>query len=180
MRVGLAYRKQGDIPDALKKVDVPSGARLYIPDVADERPDPRVIGENREQGVDPTRIESAGGTPTRYVGDALRVELGHAGFTLVQSPRDATLVLITRLTTFFVSEKEDYRAEVAARVELRDAAGKVLFEGRVIGSKSQWGRSLTAENYREVLAKATVDFVGNLVTHPGFKRGLTAAREERP
>lgn len=172
LNVGLKYRRQGQLPDALAKVEVPSDARLYIALVADVRKDPGLIGKSSSSDEGRNYIRSTGSLPADYLRDALTHQLGRAGFSIQQTQKGASLVLSTQVMTFFVREGQDYEAEVSARFELRDKAGDVVFAQRVTGTKSQWGRTLSEENYEEVIAKATAELIANLVSHPGFKRAL--------
>ena len=175
LNVPLVYRPQSGRPEGLKSVEIPAGTKLFVARIVDGRTERRIIGANVEEKSRNVPVYGEANSPTAYVDEALSVELGRAGFSIVEREEDASLVLATTLTSFFVTEGGTYQAEVSAKVEVRDKAGKSLFEGRIFGTKSQWGKSLSVENYQEVLAKASVDFVANLVSNPGFRKALGAS-----
>lgn len=171
-QVPLSYRAPSDTPDSFRRLEIPAGTKIHVAKIVDDRPDTKTIGENVEKKDRPVPVYALERSPPAFLDDVLSKELARAGFVVVERPDDATAVLAVTLSKFFVTEAESYQAEISAKVELRDKAGKVLFGGPITGSKSQWGKSLSAQNYQEVLSKAALDFVGSLAGNPAFKKAI--------
>ena len=117
------------------------------------------IGANKDQGV---AVRGQGTTPVDFMNQVLATEMQTCGVTL--GPATAGRHIRVRLTRFFVDEENTYHGEVAGTVEVRDADGKVLNSHVVSGRASQWGRTLSADNYVEVLSRAAFDFAKNMVS----------------
>jgi hypothetical protein len=169
--VPLHYMAAGDASEAGRGVAFSPGLRLYVEPMEDGRDDRSTIGANAEDGRH-IPVYSTGETPAQFVEGAIRRELAHVGFPLTAGPEGATRTLSVKLVKFFVLETGTYEAEINAMVQVTDPQGKVLFTGLAIGSKKQWGKSLSSDNYREVLSKATQAMVGDLFANPNFQRAL--------
>lgn len=172
-QVPLSYRAPTDTPDSFRRLEIPAGTKIHVAKIVDDRPDTKTIGENVEQKSRPVPVYALERSPPAFLDDVLSKELSRAGFVVVERPEDATIVLGVTLGKFFVTEAESYQAEISGKVELRDKGGKQIFGAPITGSKSQWGKSLSAQNYQEVLSKAALDFVGSLVGNPAFKKAIS-------
>ncbi|MCE7958598.1 MAG: hypothetical protein DYH06_11775 [Acidobacteria bacterium ACB2] len=82
---------------------------------------------------------------------------------------DAPKRLRGELVRLFVVETGRYRSEMQARLRLEDAAGKVLWEGSLVGAAEKYGRSRKPENYREVISDTVMDLTAKLLADPGFR-----------
>jgi hypothetical protein len=119
----------------------------------------KAIGSNQNEGVE---VRAVGSTPADFMNQVLQMQMQTAGVTL--GPATAAHHIHVRLTRFFVDEDNTYHGEVAATVEVRDADGKVVTTHAVSGRSNQWGRTLSADNYSEVLSRAAFDFAKNMVS----------------
>ncbi len=90
--------------------------------------------------------------------------------TVVKS--QGTLTLEADVTTFFVTEKSMYQAEVALKVRLKAKNNTVVWSGTTSGSASRFGHSYKAENYYEALSNATVSAVHGLLKNESFVQAV--------
>jgi hypothetical protein len=112
-------------------------------------------------------------SPADFVRTALARELAEAGLAVPPREDAANFVLHMRLVHFFVEEGNTYHGDVRATVEVRDASGAVKFGAAISGTAVQWGRSLSDENYREVLTRASLDLTKNLLENAQFQAALS-------
>jgi hypothetical protein len=94
----------------------------------------------------------------------------------VQIQEGADLILVVRLTRFFVSEKDQavgssYAADVRVAFELKGRDGAPLSSGVASGDARRYGRKRSADNCNEVLSDAMKEAYANLIDH----RALQAA-----
>jgi hypothetical protein len=83
--------------------------------------------------------------------------------------------LSAEIQRFHVTEGQTYKSDVALIFTLRNQAGVVLWEGLSSGSATRFGRSLSDENYSEVLSDAVLEAVHGLLSQPGFRSALAKA-----
>ena len=84
----------------------------------------------------------------------------------------ADRVILTELHTFWVKETDTYESEVRGTFIVQDRSGKQLWKGTMNGTAKRFGRSLSAENYQEVLSDGMVDLVQNLLSNQKFREAL--------
>mgnify|MGYP001464004487 CR=1 FL=1 len=68
------------------------------------------------------------------------------------------------------------QAEAAMRFMLKRRDGTEVWSGIVGGAASRFGRSLTAENYNEVLSDAVFSCFSKLWVDPGFREAWAGKR----
>jgi hypothetical protein len=169
-------------PDGMYPLDVPLHVAAHPPTVAivaigsDYTVDPveedlqqNFIGLNKEQGVE---ARATGPTPAQFMDRIVQQEMEACGVSLGDATAGHHIHI--RLTRFFVDEDNTYNAQVAGTVDVRDAAGKVLASHSITGRAKQWGRSLSADNYAEVLSRAAFDFTKNLVSDKDLFAGAVS------
>jgi len=131
------------------------------------------IGENRENPV-VVPILPGGATPPVWLADSLASELRQSGVNVVSDPAAADRQLSVNLSQFWVQESPDYHAQISISVQVLDSGGKVLWGGSAAGDDSTFGRSLSVENYQQVMSNAAIKLVVNLVSNPGFAQAVTS------
>ena len=153
--------------------------RIYVGAIADQRDRKDAIGENVESG-NPIPIR-AGSDPAEFVRRTLATQLQRAGLHVVSDPSQADRTLTGDLTHFWVVEKNNYSAEITATLRLTDASGATKWEGAASGHGETFGRSLSAENYRESLSDAMVRLTyENLLVSSDFQNALNDAASTGP
>jgi len=131
--------------------------------------DPRLIGENRQKEDRPVPVLSL--SPVEeFATEALKTCL--AGWAVKLSPQ-AELRLKGDLATLFVTEANNYKAEVRIRFRLENSAGALLWEGIAAGDDWTWGRDLNPENYNKALSDAMKKAYAGLLSEPGFQAAWT-------
>lgn len=136
--------------------------------------DRSLVGENREHSTAvPIRATSS---VEGFATVVLRKCLGEWGVRL----GTGDLQLRGEITNLLVTEDQTYSTAVSMRFRLQDRAGKLLWEGVVMGDAHQWGSSFKEENYNEEISDALKRTYANLVSSAGFQRawiGLVAVNE---
>ncbi len=144
--------------------------RVYVAPVQDGRTEKDRIGENREN-TPPTPVYGDS-SPTEFVRTAVVEQLKNDGVTIVQSADGADAVLAMTLNRFWAQESPNYDAQVILAVEVRNRGGAALWSGTTSGHDGTFGRSLSAENYQQVLSNALANAVSGLVAKPQFQEAL--------
>jgi hypothetical protein len=173
---GVAWRLDLALPDRLetmlpKTSPYSPNLRLYLAHVEDVRDDRVHVGVTVGEGA-PAPILASGMSAPEFVGRVVAKELAGAGTTLVGRENDANRVLRLRLIRFFTEEGNFYRGEVRATAEVSDSSGHVLVAIGVAGTARQFGRSLLEADFREVLARASMDMAKSLVENGQIQRAL--------
>ena len=155
------------VPLQLRATQVPTAVsfsqtpgRVYVAPVQDGRTDKDRIGENQEN-TPPTPIYGDS-SPTEFVRAAVAEQLKNG----------ADAVLAMTLNRFWAQESPNYDAQVVLAVEVRSRSGAALWSGTASGHDGTFGRSLSAENYQQVLSNAVVNAVSGLVAKPQFQEAL--------
>lgn len=174
LAVRLAYvPTEGISPPSMA---IPPRAPVYIAPVEDARDQREIIGENREDADERAPIPIlAEGNPAEFIREAAVRELGTLGFSIASDPGAAERTVTLRLTRFFTAEGGLYVGDVWAHAQVF-SGDDVLWQGLVSGRAKRFGRSLKAENYREVFSDATQDMIEQLAAAPGFQTALVEAR----
>ena len=156
------------VPAAVSFTQTPG--RVYVAPVQDGRTDKDRIGENQEN-TPPTPIYGDS-SPTEFVRAAVAEQLKNDGVTVVPSADGADAVLAMTLNRFWAQESPNYDAQVVLAVEVRSRSGATVWSGTASGHDGTFGRSLSAENYQQVLSNAVVNAVSGLVAKPQFQEAL--------
>ena len=152
--------------------------RVYVPAVQDARPQQDRIGENRESS--PAIPIYAGSSPTLFVREALIEQLKANGVAVADSANAADAIVVVTLNRFWAEESPNYDAQIVLAVEVRGRDGAVRWSGTTSGNDGTFGRSLSAENYQQVLSNALVNAVAVLVAKPQFQQALVARPRAQP
>ena len=165
------------VPLQLRATQVPTAVsfsqtpgRVYVAPVQDGRTDKDRIGENQEN-TPPTPIYGDS-SPTEFVRAVVAEQFNNNGVTVVASADGADAVLAMTLNRFWAQESPNYDAQVVLAVEVRSRSGAALWSGTASGHDGTFGRSLSAENYQQVLSNAVVNAVSGLVAKPQFQEAL--------
>jgi hypothetical protein len=171
------------VPLELRATQVPNAAtsmprglnRLYVPAVQDARPQQDRIGENRESSP-PTPVYAAS-SPTVFVRDALVEQLKANAIPVVDSAAAADTIVTITLNRFWAEESPNYDAQVVLAVEVRDKRGAAVWSGTASGTDGTFGRSLSVENYQQVLSNALMNAIAALIAKPQFQQALAPQPE---
>lgn len=145
--------------------------RIFVGPIQDQRDRKDAIGVNNEH-ANSVLIRSAN-DPADFVRQTLVTQLKRAGLHVVSDASQADRTLTGNLTHFWVIETNNYEAQIDVNFRVLDSSGAVKWEGAETGKGSNFGSSLSAENYRETLSDAMVRLVyGNLLTNPNFQAAL--------
>jgi hypothetical protein len=145
--------------------------RIFVGRFEDKRDRMDGIGENVEH-ANPVQIV-AGSDPAEFFRQTLATQLRRAGLNVTEDPAQADRIITGDLTRFWVEESNNYQGEVAAQIRVADRSGAVRWEGAAVGHGENFGRSLSAENYRQTLSDAMVRLTyDSLLNNPDFQNAL--------
>jgi hypothetical protein len=142
--------------------------KIRIDAFTDARPDAAAVAENREKSQ-PRPVTTSSDVPA-FIADHMKEAMRGLGLSVVDSGGDVSLSAEVR--QFFVTETNTYQGSVSLSVHLKDAAGKELWSGVVLGSAEHFGRSYKAENYDETFSDMVLHTTYNLLANPGFHEAL--------
>lgn len=166
----MEYRPTSRVQTARFAGAIPSSAKVFIPPVEDKRADKMTIGANREDAkAIPVYAASA---PADFFRQSVSREMMNSGLYMTDDAASATHTLSFELVRFAADEAPSYRADVVARAKLTDAKGNVRWEGAVNGYGTRFGRSLSAENYQEVLSDSLITLVEGMLSNASFQAAL--------
>jgi len=170
LTVPMEHRPTSRVNTSRFAGSIPSSAKVFIAPVIDSRADMMTIGANREDAK-PIPVLAAT-PPAEYFHRAVSTELSTAGLMVNNSASGSTHTLTFELVRFNADESPSYRADIVARAKLIDAKGTVRWEGSVNGYGTRFGRSLSAENYQEVLSDSIIMLVEGLLSNSSFQTAL--------
>ncbi|HEU4411729.1 MAG TPA: YajG family lipoprotein [Polyangiaceae bacterium] len=130
----------------------------------DDRTEKGAIGQNTEKAAAVPVV--AADDPAAFVKSVVVRQLQSLGATVREQRAESTAQLVLHLTTFWVNETNRYRAEVRVRAEVLDPSGERRWEGVVVGTASNFGRSLSVVNYQETFSNATLQAADRLLSDP--------------
>ena len=172
LTVPLQYRPTSMVQMGSFAGQLPTGndAKVFVT-VTDARTDKGQIGENAEDSPKMVPVYAGVPAPAEFLREALNRELSKAGLNVVSNANDATRGVTLDLTRFWCEESDTYRTEIVADAKVTNAAA-TLWQGRINGSNSRFGRSLSTENYQESFSDSAVMLIQNLLSNPGFQAAL--------
>jgi hypothetical protein len=148
--------------------NIASGLTVQLGKFGDNRSNKDLIGENREEADEGTVLPVSTVTDVpAWVETHLRELLQQNGVNVVDS--GAAVVLDGDVQNFFVTETDNYRANVVLHLRARDAAGNVLWETNLSANEARFGRSYKKENYCETLSNALVSLSHALLGNAQFR-----------
>jgi hypothetical protein len=145
------------------------GKTITLEPFTDSRPDPALIGENREKPDKVLKVTTRDQVPA-WVSAQTRAFLANAGLPLAEG--GSSRVLAFEVTRFFVEEGENYLGDVRLKVQVR-VDGEVVWSGMAIGAAKRFGRSYKLENYHETLSDALMAAWVSLLKAPDFLAALS-------
>jgi hypothetical protein len=110
--------------------------------------------------------------PADWLHDTLDDILHSNGLNVVSNADDADFMLNVELTVLWVNEESDYNGQITMVFKVQDKNGKVLITTTASGQYELSGKSLYADNYRQVLSNALYAAVNRLLSNPDFQRSL--------
>ena len=143
--------------------------KIRVEALVDTRQNPTLIAQNTEKPDKPRSVTTSsdvGGFVTEHLKDTLRA----GGLNTVDDAGDVTLS--GEIRQFFVTEVNVYRGEASLVLRLKDATGKELWTGVIVGDAERFGRSYRADNYYEVLSDTLLRVAHNLLANPTFHEAL--------
>jgi hypothetical protein len=173
LEVPLNYNATEMLARDVPMTDAYPNLKLFI-EVKDARTDTSKIGQNLEEeaklGARP--ITGTGPTPADFVASALNRNFPTVGVPTVTDRGQANRILTFSVTQFFVTETGSYKANIGGTATVSDASGKQLWSGPVAADNSTWGKSMSVENYTQVLTNASIEVAENLMKTPAFTQAL--------
>lgn len=145
--------------------------KIHIDAFADTRQDPAAIGENREKAGKFLPVTTSGDVAA-FVTEHFREVLRGAAVNIVDGPGDVTLS--GDLRQFFVAETNLYHGDLSLLIHLKNAQGKELWSGVILGGSERFGRSYKADNYYETMSDMVMNAAHNLLTNAAFSTALAA------
>jgi len=142
---------------------------LHVDLLVDTRKNPSLVAENHENAdrvLPVTTSSDVAAFVTEHVKDTLR----QAGLDVVDGP--GAMTLSGEIRQYFVTETSTYQSELSMVLHCKDAQGKEVWSGAVVGGTERFGRSYKAENYYETLSDAVLRATHNLLSNPGFTDAL--------
>jgi hypothetical protein len=145
--------------------------KIHIDTFVDTRSDSSTIAENREKPGKFLPVTTSGDVPG-FITEHLKEVLHGASVEIVDGPGDVTLSGDIR--QFFVTETNLYRGDLSVLVHLKNAKGKEIWSGVILGSAEHFGRSYKADNYYETMSDTIVNAAHNILTNPVFHEALNS------
>jgi hypothetical protein len=142
--------------------------KIQVDPFTDARTDAASVGENREKSQ-PRPVTTSSDVPA-FIADHMKEAMRGLGMTVVDSGGDVSLSAEVR--QFFVTETNTYQGNVSLLVHLKNAAGKEIWSGVVLGSAEHFGRSYKADNYDETFSDMVLHVTYNLLANPAFHEAL--------
>jgi hypothetical protein len=142
--------------------------KIRIDAFTDARPDAASIAENREKST-PRPVTTSSDVPA-FIADHMKEAMRGLGLSIVDSGGDVSLSAEVR--QFFITETNTYQGSISLSVHLKNAAGKEIWSGVVLGSAEHFGRSYKAENYDETFSDMVLHATYNLLANPAFHEAL--------
>lgn len=143
--------------------------RFLIMPFQDRRANPAEFGVNIKDEKNPLPVTTKDNV-AQWARDRFMQILRDQGFELVES--NETVTLHVEIAKFMVTEAGFFNGEVALLVEARDAAGKELWRGSLVGHSKRWGRTYNLTNYYEAITSAFSGAAGSLVNKEDFLSAL--------
>ena len=152
--------------------------KVYVPPVLDQRSNTTEIGENR-QNAKPIPIYAEEKTPPEFVRKIMIDDFRGDGLNVVDSADAADRAVTVALQSFWVTETDTYDARVTLIVSVTDKTGNAIASNIVArGEASTFGRTLSPENYQQVLSDATDQAIGYLLKNQDFLKAISAGKAE--
>jgi hypothetical protein len=146
------------------------GKAIFLAPFTDGRPDPSVIGENRENlKRSPFPKVTTHEDVPKWVTAQGRTFLANLGLPITDSP--ASRVIKGEILSFFVVEGDDYIGDVRIKVQV-ERDGQPIWSGLALGSAKRFGRSYKTENYVETLSDSLQEAYASLLKNPSFMDAL--------
>jgi hypothetical protein len=144
-------------------------SKIHVDLLVDTRENPSAVAENREK-PDKVLPVTTSGNVAQFVTDHLKDTLRGAGLSIVDGPGDVNLS--GEIRQFFVAETSMYHGDMSVLVHMKNAQGKEVWSGVILGSAERFGRSYKAENYYEAFSDMVLRAAYNLLSNPGFREAL--------
>jgi hypothetical protein len=142
--------------------------KIRVDPFTDARTDAASVGENREKSQ-PRPVTTSSDVPA-FIADHMKEAMRGLGMSVVDTGGDVSLSAEVR--QFFVTETNTYQGNASLLVHLKNAAGKEIWSGVVLGSAEHFGRSYKAENYDETFSDMVLHVTYNLLANPGLHDAL--------
>jgi len=142
--------------------------KIQMDSFTDARSDTTKVAENREKSQ-PRPVTTSSDVPG-FVADNMKGAMRGLGMGIVDSGGD--VMLSAEVRQFFVTETNTYQGNLSLLVHLKNAAGKEIWSGVILGAAEHFGRSYKADNYYETFSDMVLHATYNLLANPGFHEAL--------
>jgi len=167
--IPLVWKPTNDLYDADTTGQPGSYSHKYkIMSFTDNRENKNEIAKNTENAdgkTVTTRDDVADWCRSRF-----KAILKQNGFNVVED--NANVIIKGEVLQFYVNEEYIYKANVGIKITAENIAGKVMWQGMMIGKAKRFGRSYKLENYYETLSDAYLDAVNGLLKNNEFRMAL--------
>ena len=169
--IDLQYKPKEKVKVHLKNAPT---VKIFFEEVKDTRSQPREIGENQEDKENKIKIVTPKDDGARhFVLLVLKKEFRNKGFKVENKPDKAQKIIIATLLKFWTVEESRYNSETLLEVELRDKIGEGSFKKTYSGTGTNFGRSLSEENYNESFSDAIARIVETVFSDSEFLKVLS-------
>jgi hypothetical protein len=146
------------------------GKSILLAPFTDGRPDPGVIGENREnERQSPFPKVTTHDDVPKWVTAQGRTFFTNLGLPITDSA--SSRVIKGEILSFFVVEGNDYIGDVRIKI-LVEKDGQPVWSGLALGSAKRFGRSYKVDNYIETLSDSLQEAYASLLRNPSFLDAL--------
>ncbi len=176
------YAKLQNIPLVWKPTDdissfdvidltVYENAKFSVASFRDMRKEKTEIGTNveRRSGADAMPVTTKDDV-AKWITERFAYILEQFGLEV--APANGNFIVEADILRFYVMEDSVYKADVALKVRVKNAAGEIVWAGITNGSSKRWGSSYKAENYYESLCNAYLEAVHGLLTADTFLQAI--------
>ncbi len=167
--VPLTWKPTNDIYDS--ETTTLSGVyshKFKIMAFSDLRENKKEIAKNIEKS--PEKVVTTRDDVAEWCGSRFSTIVKQHGFNVVEN--DASIIITGDIIRFYVTEDSVYKADIGIKMTAKNATGKVLWQGMMIGKATRFGRSYKLENYYETLSDAYINAVNGLLKNQDFKLAL--------
>jgi hypothetical protein len=146
------------------------GKTILLAPFTDGRPDPSMIGENREneRQFPPPKVTTHDDVP-KWITAQGRTFFTNLGLPITDAA--SPHVIRGEILSFFVAEGNDYIGDVRIKI-LVEKDGQPVWSGLALGSAKRFGRSYKVDNYLETLSDSLQEAYANLLKNPSFLDAL--------
>lgn len=158
MSIELEWLTEGEF-DKIRNLDanILNSAKIAISSINDKRNYSEVIGKYIEdsESAKTYKVSTTQNIP-EWVESKFKATLNNYGVNIVDKS-SANFLIDIYILKFFVLEEGSYKATTALNIKFSNKSGTPLFERRITGKASAWGKTYKDEYYNEVLSESLIN-----------------------